>query len=285
MYHRYQNLKKEDNEKRWFNFRGWFKDKNYNTKVSYQICSGPACQLSVEMDYEDYGPSFSFIFGLLFFSLYLTVPRPKFWKWGIGRQFGFYWMHKECRIFWNEKSMESGYGWYYYFKPLDILFGKAVQYTGSEQYENYQPIHFKFRGKDYQLDKVYIQKWFTFRTRVPFGLWHRGGTTLNIKIDRPSMHSGKGTTSYNCDDDGIYGLSCKYEGPELRTWEDRNKLYKYAVEEYCKRAYKSIKKYGRAVDDTADRTDSSFEYIGMKPINHNNGSQVAAGSESAGIRQ
>jgi hypothetical protein len=277
MHHRYQNLKKEDNEKRWFNVRGWIYDKHHNSRVHYQLCSGPACRFSVEFDYEDYGPSFSFIFGLLFFSLYLTVPRPKWWKWGIGKQYGFYWYEKECRIFWGEKPMESGFGWHWYFKPIELLFGKSIHYNGREMFDNYSPIHFIFRGKEYQLDKVFIQKWFVFRTRVPFGLWHRTGTSIDIKIDKPPMHAGKGENSYDLDDDGTYGMSGPYKGPELKKWNDNEKLYRYAVEYYCNHVHKSIMKRGRASGDTVDRKDGSFEYIGIKRITNNDGVQDATG--------
>ena len=274
MLHRYQNLKKEDNENRLFNVRGWLYNKHHHCKVSYQLCSGSACRLSVSSDYED-GRAFSFIFGLLFFSLYLTVPKPKFWKWGEGKDYGFYWHENECRIFWGEKSMESGHGWHWYFKPLELLFGKSIPYNGREMFDNYQPIHFTFRGQEYQLDKVFVQKWFIFRTRVPFGLWHREGTSLNIKVSKPPMHAGKGTTSYNCDDDGTYGMSGPYKGPELKKWEDREKLYKYAVKYYCEHAYNNIKKRGRAGGDTVDHNDSSFKYIGIKKESNNENVQTS----------
>lgn len=272
MLHRYQNLKKEDNENKLFNVRGWFYDKHHNCNFRYQLCSGPACKLSVEMDWED-SRTFSFVFGMFFFSLYLTVPRPKWWKWGEEKQYGFYWFQKECRIFWGTKPMESGHGWYWYFRPIDLLFGKRVQFNKDKQFENYQPIHFKFRGNDYQLDEVSVKKWFIFRSRIPFGLWNRGGMSLDIKINKPPMHAGKGTTSYNCDDDGTYGLYCQYEGPELKKWDDREKLYEYAAKYYCEHAYKNIEKRGRASGDDIDRSDSSFEYIGIIKTPTNDGVQ------------
>lgn len=267
MHHKIQNL--NEDKKKLFDFRGWFYDKHHRVKINYELCSGPACKLSVDLDHED-GPAFSFIFGLLLFTLYLTIPRPRFWKWGAGKQYGFYWMDKECRFFWGEKSMESGHGWYWYFRPLDLLFGKTVHYNEREMFDNYQPIHFIFRDKEYQLDKVFIQKWFVFRTRIPFGLWHREGVSLDIKIDKPPMHSGKGTTSYNCDDDGTYGMSGPYKGPKITKWNEREKLYQYAVEYYCENAYNDIKRYGRAGGDTVDSKDPSFKFIGFKKDPNNN---------------
>ena len=267
MIHRSQNLNDNPERKKLFHFRGWFYNKYHHSKVNYELCSGPACSLRFKGCYDGM-PAWSFTFGLLFFTLYLTVPKPKFWKWGMGKQYGFYWHQWECRFFWGEKPMESGHGWHWYFKPIKLLFGRSIHYTGSEMYDNYQPIHFIFRGKEYQLDKVFIQNWYLFRTRVPFGLWHRGGTTLIIKIDKPPMHAGKGTTSYNCDDDGTYGLTCPYEGPKLNRWEDREKLYRYAVEYYCKSVHRDIKKRGRASGDTCDINDGSFEYIGIKPVDN-----------------
>ena len=275
MEHNYQDLKEGDKNKL-FHFRGWFYNKHHNCKVRYELSSGPACKLELEMDEED-GPTFSFIFGLVFFTLYLTIPRPKWWKFGLGKQYGFYWFQKECRIFWGEKSMESGFGWHWYFKPLEIMFGKSIQYDDCKMYETSRPIQFTFREEEYQLDEVYIQKWFVFRSRIPFGLWHRGGTSINIKISKPPMHAGKGTTSYNCDDDGTYGMSGPYKGPKINGYNDREKLYRYAVKYYCEHAYNSIKKRGRAGGDAVDRKDSSFKYIGFKK-NSNDATAVGTGA-------
>jgi hypothetical protein len=261
-----------DNNKHLFYKRGWVTkyEPVYKTYLRWELVTQPACSFRFSVDTGDDGRSFGFSIGFIFFTLYLTILRPKWLDKVIaplsGREFGFYWMDKECRINFGTKPWGSNNdGWYTYFRPLQILFGKQLNLSGGTGYENYSPIYFKFRGEEYNLKTkgCYIETRYVFRSRIPFGLYHHKWLRASIEIEKPIMHAGKGTTSYNCGDDGTWAISCEYDGPKLSNWNDREKFYQWCVDKYMESAIGSIKRYGNASKGKGSK-DFDFEYIGFK---------------------
>lgn len=279
IYHHFQNL--NENKKHFFHFRGWLQIRRNKEGskpfffLNYEVVTKMALRISVEYfdryDSETHCKhgSQSWCLGLIFITFYLTFPR--LFRFGEGKRFGFYVTEDwEARFFFNEPSGSSG-GKVWYFRPLDILFGKSQHWNGQTKYDNYSPIHFKFRGNDYQLDKVYLQDWLVFRPRIPVSIWCKKGTRMDIKCDNPPKRAGKGENSWDCGDDATYGLSTPYKGPKLSGWNDRELFFKYAVESYCGSVSNSIKRYGRAsTDRELPSSDTTYEYIGLKKINNEN---------------
>ena len=268
-----------------FNLRTWYQDlaegKGFHFRGS----------LGTEEPYTDYlkyefiiKRSFSFninvskgtqfTIGFLFFTLYFTFCRINLPLFKRGRDYGFY-LYDWCfvmRFANNSMDISSSDPWYNYFS-LDIkafFLGRMIHYSKPFSFvsrgKDEQPIYFMFRDKTYKLDKIELSSDFWFRSRIPFGLMHRKNLSVSLTVDNPPMHRGKGTTSYNCDDDGTYGIGREYTGPEIKH-SNKDIIYCWCAEMYCDHALKDIQRYGRVESDRVlNQTETNFKYLGINMI-------------------
>ena len=276
-----------ENKKKLFHFRGVI-SKNWHTEwFRYEVVSGPCFDFIV----EPYRGSTNFIFGFFFIKLYLTISFmnviPFLTK---ARRYGF----KSSNF--GEPSItfcfgdKAGFDWdstkrnrYHQmkFKPITFIFGKLIHFT-EELRCNYAPVHFKFRGELYQMDTISIGRLSRFRSRVPFGLWHEDSLRLELKIANPPHRAGKGENSWDCGDDATYGMSCPYEGPEVKGIETDG-MFEWCIRKYCEGVFKDIQRYGRASGNTYPKDDMGFEYLSY--YRDPNPSAVSCGQDNNELNQ
>lgn len=265
----FQNL--NDNHpphRHWLNFRGSVGRTYDKTWFKYELHTGPALRFT--MDALQGKTKFSF--GIVFFTLYLTIygvtvpfiPKgDKYSDWG--REYGFYWFEWTFWAFFGRDPMSgsSKDPWYYQIviHPLDLLFGKTKHFE-NERLKTYSPVLFEFRGKPYQMDEIKITQAYWFKTRIPFGLWHRRVPRMHLDIKKPPGFAGKGENSYDCGDDATYGTCQMYKGPPVHH-SRRDEIFEYCLKTYCDDVMKSIKRYGRCSGDEVAKDESGFRYIGQ----------------------
>lgn len=278
----FQNLKKEDREKRWFHFRGSVRS-GKRRLFDYSAWSGPALILKIVHGSEDETKT-AFWFGLIFFTAVITIPLPKHWyfkrkciaTWEDnrefyltdGREYGFYvydWALVWC---WHKRINEGGgrTPWWlgFYFRIDDFFLGRTEYMT--HDIADVEKIGFKLGGKDFVIDSIrwYDATW--FRRRIPLALYGSKMVRLELKIDKPPMRSGKGENSWDCGDDGIFGLTTQwnYDRPN---WSNRDEMAKLAAQEYVAEVLKDAKRYGGSSGERGIRSSDSFEYVGRMPVN------------------
>lgn len=85
------------------------------------------------------------------------------------------------------------------------------------------------------------------------------------------MRSGKGENSWDCDDDGTYGLYCCWDKSlPIPTWQNTEECLELAVNMYVKGVLKDARRYG-----TTDKENRGFNledvytYIGIKKEDKN----------------
>lgn len=90
---------------------------------------------------------------------------------------------------------------------------------------------------------------------------------MEVEIKNPPKHAGKGENSWDCGDDGTYGMSRPYSGPDIKSiWLNQESVFEYCCLKYCEHVVRDIQKYGRASDDQLLPKDLIlFSYIGRKP--------------------
>lgn len=264
--HWFQNLKKENKSSKLFHFRGCVYTKNNrNELIHYEFSSGPA--LRFEFKISPY-PRLSLSLGLIFFKAYLTLP---FFKFNIKESLnsGFCFYENALVWSWMKKEWECGARggqWYksFYFHIDDFVLGK------SERLENeiaaVDDIYFKLGDKEFKINKIKWEKNRSFRRHIPYTLFHKTWYSLNIKIDKPPMHSGKGENSWDCGDDGTYGLSCAWKhAPPTWKYDDVKFAAEIATSIYVEGVLKDAKRYGGSSSATGINSKDVYEYIGLKP--------------------
>lgn len=257
----FQNL--NESGRHLFHFRGRIgRTWERRERFGYEIASGPAFRLMLTNGDEDRELSLSL--GLLFFTVWLRLPGWSLPLLARGRQYGFYIHEWEVWAFFGSKIWESSSRdpWYYQIviRPIDLLFGRTI-YFKDEILSSWGPRRFAFRGREFQMDDIKISRQFWFKTRIPFGLYRRELIQMEVKIDKPPMRAGKGENSWDCGDDGSFGLSCRYDGP-TPSLANREQVMEWCARKYCENVAKDIKRYGRASDDTAHREAIGFKYLG-----------------------
>jgi hypothetical protein len=261
MYTWFQNLNDNKKRPRWFHFRGRVGSSYDKNWFKYELSSGPACRFTIEPRKR----STAFTIGFLFFTLYFTIYFNVIPFLKKGREYGFYIYDWELWMMMGNRPMESSNKdpWYYriVIRPKDIIFGKRLHFK-SDGLRSYSLRFFKFRGNTYAMDEMTIETRYWMRSRIPYGLYHDKRTGIALEIKEPPMHSGKGTTSYNCGDDGIYGMTVPWEGKKTITYRMHEEVYEYTCKEYCKSCMRDIKRYGRGGGDDLNKEEVGFEYIG-----------------------
>lgn len=270
----FQNLNDNPRRKRLFHFRGSIGRSWEKLWFRYELCSGPACRLSAGVD--DEGTNLSFGLGL--FTIYLTIPK-RIRPLRYGREYGFYIHDWVIRFFFGSKKFESSTKdpWYYNFTvdPLRLLFGKTEHFE-KKLIKNHRPVQFSFRGKSYIMEKIHVNRSHWFRTRVPFALYCRKMLRMDLEISKPPMRAGKGENSWDCDDDGSFGMCAPYNGPEP-SWKNMDEVFEWCCRYYCESAHKDMKRYGRASGDELPPDEFGFKYLGQpRPENNNNPTEMVS---------
>lgn len=220
--------------------------------------------------------------GLGFFSVWLTFPLPErfllkrkciaTWDGGRefyltdGRRYGFYFYEWAFVWSWHAKVDESSARdpwWMRQYIHIDDLFlGRSHCLTRDVL--KVEGVWFKLGGKEFKMDSIAWEENKRFRAHIPFSLWHQKYYRAEIKIENPPLYSGKGENSWDCGDDGSYGLSWYWEGPSPR-WDNKAEIIPIAVEKYVKNVLHSAKKYGGSSSAQGIRAFDVYEYIGVKP--------------------
>lgn len=269
----FQNLNK--NNRNMFHFRGGLfrNKKSYDWNFKYEIVSGPELRLKFKI--KPYN-SASIQIGLLFITAYLTFP---FFKFNIDeeRSTGFYiydwslvwgWMEKE----WESSSKDPWYK-HFYFRIDEFFLGQVE--TLKDELLDTSDVYFKLGGKEFKMNEIKWHKNRRFRRFIPYFLWNHTYYSVDMKIDKPPMRSGKGENAWDCGDDGSFGLYAPWKFGIIPSWQNRNQVTEIAVQYYVDRVLKDAKKYGSGSGEYGVRHDAQYEYIGVKRDESNHPSQIA----------
>ena len=277
MYWFFQNLKKEDREKRLFHFRGTVGQRGFR----YEIASGPALALEYQHGEACDNESSSMIrVGFLFFTVYLIFYLPSKWylqrkciaTWDNnrefylvdGRRYGFYFFEWNCSWSFHAKINESSSKdpWWMrgYWSIPSLIFGR-IETMKDEAWPKGKDVKFSLGGKEFVVDEVKWIIYHNFRRRVPFALYRKRWVSVDMRLSKPPMYSGKGENSWDCGDDGSYGLHCSwpYELPTYKTVERDLEL---AVELYVEHVMDDVRRYGGSSSERGVSRDAVFKYIG-----------------------
>lgn len=274
MHHWFQNLN-EGRRRRWFNFRGSFGGDWRRQWLRYEVCSGRALRFQVE---DDDG-ALQLSLGLGVISLYLIFPWLRV-PWKEDRHWGFYVYEWTLWFSWGGSTMSwsSSDPWYhgFNFNLPDFLFGRTVHFeTDQLGSSGSGPRIFEFRGKRFTMDNIELKRGHWFRPRIPMALYCRKVMRMHLEIKAPPLRAGKGENSWDLDDDGSYGMTCPYDGPEI-SWGNQEAVYAHCCLRYCESAAKDIKRYGRAGDDNAPSGAFGFTYIGRPVMTDGERAQAAS---------
>ena len=280
----FQNLNDNPKDKRWFYFRGSFGPNYRSTWLKYEIASGPSLRFKYQHgEAGDDDCSSCLSLGLGFFTAYLTFHLPKSWyfkrkcvaTWDNnrefyltdGREYGFYF--HDWAFVWNfhskiNESSSSDPWWMKQYIHLDeLVFGRVE--VIKDELTSIENIAFKIGHAEFLMNSIAWYRYRRFRRFIPYSLYHKSSISVDMKIDKPPMHRGKGENSWDCDDDGSFGLhtNWKYETP---TWQNRDKCAELAVRYYVESAKKDSKKYGSTSGPRGIKTDSEVVYLGREKV-------------------
>lgn len=277
--HWFQNLKREG--RHLFHFRGSiYYGEKHKRAIGYEVCSGPALSFEIthgEAGYDSYSTCLSL--GLIFVKIYLTFPLPK-WTYETkkciatwdnnkefylvqGRRYGFYWY--DWTFWWSfrskiHESSSSDPKWMRFnFCIPDFLFGRVE--VISNEVLSAENVKFKLSGKEFVMNKIIWERRRLLRRHIPMSLYSQEWYSVNMEIDNPPMRSGKGENSWDCGNDGTYGLSASWKFNKPK-WDNVAESKKLAVAYYVEGVLKDAKKYGSGSGDLGIKSSDVFEYVG-----------------------
>lgn len=267
----HQNL--NEDKKSWIHFRGSLtkerpKGRDFRL-IGYEFLASKELQCRFRVTLCRW-PQIKFSFGFLFFSLYLTLPFFGFKRLGYEgeRETGFY-VHNWALVwsFWQDPmggwSTRDPFWKHFYFSIDDFFLGRneIIEDRVSEA-EN---VYFKLGDREFCMNRIKWIKRRVIRRFIPYSLYHHTYYSVDMKIDKPPMHAGKGENSWDCGDDGSYGLFMGWKHG-IPSWNETKKNSELAVRDYVDHCFrKPTKRYGRADDGLAH--DIPFEFIGIKREN------------------
>lgn len=261
MYNWFQNLNKEYSDKQLFYFRGalgpdykrqWFKyelSSGFAFRLKFKICPYNALKLTL---------------GLFFFTAYLTIPFFSFKRWikePLETGFYFYdWAFVWSCMKTDNEGWSSRDPWWkdIYFHIDDFFLGKME--TLTDRLLDAEGIKFKLGGKNFTMDAITWECRRQFRRYIPYVLWHRTFEAVDMKIKDPPMRSGKGESSYDCGDDGSFGLSCQWKGTKP-TWANKSKCAREAVECYAQHVLEAAARYGGSKSERGVNKNDKLEFV------------------------
>lgn len=249
---------------------------------SVEVCSGRALKLELDRgDEANCGNSFMLSIGLLFFKVYVNFNVPASWilkrkciaTWDNGREFelidgrryGFYFYHWAFVWHWHAKQNESSSKdpWWMrqYIHLDDLILGKT--YVVTDELMSTEDVWFRLGDKEFKINSIKWTRYTRFRSRIPFALWKSAHISVKIDINDPPMRSGKGENSWDCGDDGSYGLSTRWEGSQIH-WKNMKELQEQATWLYVESVLKDSKRYGGSNSERGIRSSDTYTYIGKK---------------------
>lgn len=281
MYTFFQNL--NETGKKLFYFRGALGSDYRKKWFSYEFSSGPALKL---MYYHgNHGDAESMLtIGFFFFTLYLSFYLPKSWyfkekhvaTWDNNREFylldereygfrfydwAFVWsFHQKM----NESSSKDPWWMRQYIHIDDLILGKRERL--ENKICNAKDVYFMIGDKEFKMDSITWKRNRDFRRYIPYFLYHKTWHSVEMKIKNPPMISGKGENSWDCGDDGTFGMYSGWDGSTPR-WDNIEALSKEAVTYYVDSVFKDLKKYGGSDSERGIRKGMAFKYIGRKRSN------------------
>lgn len=263
MYNHFQNLKKQDNLKKLFHLRGQLGPDYNKIWLKYELVSGFNFRLSFKI--KPYN-SISVSLGLFIFTAYLSFPFFSFKKWiKESKETYLYWYDWALvySAFQNEWSSKSGLPWYksFYFHVDDFFLGKVE--TIEADLISAENVWFKIGEKEFVMNSIGWKRRTRIRRHIPYTLWRHTYYSVEMKIDKPPMHQGKGENSYDLGDDGTYGLYSPWDF-ETPTYHNRKKCIELAVKMYVDGVFKDNKKYGSTSAERGTKSTDKFEFIGFR---------------------
>ena len=260
MYNWFQNLAKEDNSGKLFHFRGSF-GPDYRTQwAKYEFCSGFGFRFGFTI--KPYR-SLSLSMHPFLFSMHLTIPFFSFAKWiDQKKETKLYWYEWSLVWTWmaNEWESKSGLPWYkdFYFHVDDFFLGKAE--TLNHSITSIENVKFKIGDKEFLMNKIEWERNRRFRRHIPFSLYHHDWISVKMDIEKPPMRAGKGENSWDCDDDGAFGMSMGWKHMKPGC-DNRNECARLAISDYIKSAQKSAKRYGSGSGERGIKASDNFEVL------------------------
>lgn len=268
--HWFQNLNSRN--ERAFHFRGALYSKKRNKRiVHYEVVSGPC--LSVRVTHGEAGDdSYSTCLGigLIFFRVWLTFSLPK-WTYEKrkciatwdndrefylvqGREYGFYWY--EWTFWWNwrakvnESSSKDPKWMRFNFCVPDFLFGRVEVISNEVLTAN--NLKFKLSGKEFVMDSIKWERNRRFRRHIPMSLYSREWYSVDMRINNPPMRAGKGENSWDCGDDGTYGLGMQWKHAKP-TWANSTESKRIAVRDYVESVLKDADALNEALNKGGEK--------------------------------
>lgn len=290
----FQNLKRDDRERKWFNIRGNVGLDYRRSWFSYQLCSGRAFKFEVQHGEANDGDTGTMLaIGFFFFTAYITfnLPRRFYFRrkcvatWDGGREFylvdgrryGFYFY--DWSFVWNfhakvnESSSRDPWWMHQYWHLDQWVLGKweVVESRGTSE-EN---IKFKLGGTEFVMNEIKWTQRRRFRTFIPFALYHHKWNSVEMKIDKPPMRAGKGENSWDLDDDGSFGVSRQWPYA-LPGWsiKEMDSACRLAISMYIEDHMKDVRKYGSGSGERGTKRDSIYTYIGKEPASETHAVQA-----------
>ena len=240
------------------------------------------CKLMFERSSGDCGTEGSLRIGLLFVYIIISFPIPKWmqstyktkasWKnneeielWE-AREYGFYFYDWAFVWHWHAKTMESSSSdpwWMRQYIHIDAIFVGKWEIV-HDRIDKGHELWFAIGKREFKLDSIKLVKNKRFRTYIPMALYCQEYYSMDVEIKDPPMRAGKGENSWDCGDDGSYGLYCPYAGPKP-TWKNRQECFEWAAKKYYDSYVENLDKYGNAhKEKNVDKSDLTFKYIGYK---------------------
>lgn len=267
----FQNLNK--NGGRMFYFRG------YIGKLRYEFASGPSIRLELNHGTISSDAETTISIGLFFVTVYLSLPLPKKWylsrkciaTWDDNREFtltdsrryGFYFHDWAFVWSFHQKVGESSSQdpwWMRQYIHIDDLFLGRTEYMTRDIYDA-EKISFKIGDKEFVMDSI---RWFDatwFRRHIPICWLEQKQVRVEMKISKPPMRAGKGENSWDCGDDGVFGVTQNWKHARP-TWDNKVEMIRLAISDYAQRALKDAKRYGSGGGEHGIRFTDQFEFVG-----------------------
>lgn len=278
MYAWFQDLR-EDAKHKLFFFRGSI-GKSYDKQwFKYELCSGPSFKIKYQHGHHSNSESM-LVLGLFFFTIYLTFFLPNSWYWRRkytnptsgrtatfidDREYGFAIYNWSFVWSWHLKPMEYSYKdpWWMHFTIHfdELLLGRRE--TLEQRLVEVSDIYFMLGEKEFKIDKASFTKRSGFRRHIPFSLYHKQWYAVDISVERPPQYSGKGENSWDCGDDGIYGIFQEWKGT-TPSFGVTNTLAQEVADYYVSGVLKNAKRYGGSSSERGISSDSVYKYIGRK---------------------
>lgn len=298
IYFKFLNLSPVDSEKL-FHFRGHLGRGWRDLWLRFEVASGRALKLTYDHGEAGDNDSSSMVtIGLFFFTAYISFNLPRHWyfqkrclaTWDNnkefylvqGRRYGFYFYDWAFVWHFHAKAHESSSKdpwWMHQYIHLDeLVFGKVEMLKA--EICSIEDIHFKIGEKEFVMDSIEWIRYTRFRRFIPYSLYHRKSIGVDMKIEDPPKRAGKGENSWDCDDDGSYGLHRSWPHETPNYLKNRDIAAKQAVDIYVSSLFSDLKRYGGSDAERGVRLNQVYTFIGRKKDENTNDAEAAGMGQS-----